>query len=126
MTNSFLGKDHSISLDEARKMTKKFRDNKDQIVRDEFKGKHLVPDCESFDRAAFDALLRREDCKGIRIYYGMKENTSHVHAIIVGFDENGKDILPQAGAIMDSTGPAIVEDGTTCPTYCPPPSDLNT
>ena len=125
MTNSFLGKDHSISLDEAKKMTKKFRDDKDKIVRDEFKRKHLVPDCESFDRAAFDALLRREDCKGIRIYYGMKDSP-HVHAIIVGFDENGKDILPQPGAVMDSTDPVIVEDGTTCPTVCPPASDLNT
>lgn len=125
MTNSFLGKDHSISLDEAKKMTKKFRDDKDKIVRDEFKGKHLLPNCESFDKAAFEALLRREDCKGIRIYYGMRD-TPNVHAIIVGFDENGKDILPQPGVIMDSTDPMIVENGTSCPTYCPPPSDLNT
>ena len=125
MTNPFLGKDHSISLDEAKEMTKKFRQDKDTIVKDQYKGKHLVPDCESFDRAAFDAVLRREDCKGIRIYYGMKE-TPHVHAIIVGFDENGKDILPQSGSIMDSTDATIIENGNACPNYCPPPSDLNT
>ena len=125
MTNPFLGKDHSISLDEAKEMTKKFRQDKDKIVKDQYKGKHLVPDCESFDRAAFDAVMRREDCKGIRIYYGMKE-TPHVHAIIVGFDENGKDILPQSGSIMDSTDATIIENGNACPNYCPPPSDLNT
>ena len=124
MATQFLGKNHSISLAEAKKMTKKFREDKDKIVRDEYKGQHLKPHCESFDRAAFDALLRREDCKGVRIYYGMKE-TPHIHAIIVGFDENGKDILPQANAVMDSTDPTIIQGGTTCPNDCPPPSDLN-
>lgn len=124
MANSFFGNQHSISLADAKKMTKKFRDDKDKIIKDEFKGQHLIPVCESFDRAAFDALLRREDCKGIRIYYGMKD-TPHIHAIIVGFDENGKDILPQAGAVMDSTDPTIIENGQACPTYCPPSSDLN-
>lgn len=125
MANQFLGNDHSISLAEAKKMIRKFREDKDKIVRDEFKGQHLMPHCESFDRTAFDALLTREDCKGIRIYYGMKD-TPHIHAIIVGFDENGKDILPQAGVITDSTDPTIIEGGTTCPPICPVSSDLNT
>lgn len=124
MANSFFGNDHSISLAEAKKMTRKFRDEKDKLMRDEYKGQHLMPHCESFDRAAFDALLRREDCKGVRIYYGMKD-TPHIHAIIVGFDENGKDILPQAGAVMDSTDPTIIQNGQSCPSNCPPSSDLN-
>lgn len=124
MTNQFLGNKHSISLDEAKKMIRKFKEEKDKIVKDEYKGKHLLPNCESFDRAAFDALLRREDCKGIRIYYGMKDASQHVHAVIVGFDAEGKDILPVAG-IADGTDPEIIENGIPCPDNCPPPSDLN-
>jgi hypothetical protein len=125
MANQFLGNKHSISLDEAKKMTKKFREEKDKIVKDEYKGKHLIPNCESFDRTEFDILLRREDCKGVRIYYGMKEGADRIHAIIVGFDAEGKDILPVEGAVMDGFDPPIIENGATCPTNCPPDSGLN-
>jgi hypothetical protein len=45
MSNQFLGNDHSISLDEAKKMTKKFKEDKDKVVRDEYKGKNLLPVC---------------------------------------------------------------------------------
>jgi hypothetical protein len=125
MANQFLGKKHSISLDEAKQMTKKFREDKDKIVKDEYKNKHLIPNCESFDRAAFDELLRREDCKGVRIYYGMKPGDHQIHAIIVGFDEEGKDILPVEGIALDGTEPIIIENSLPCPTNCPPPSGLN-
>ena len=124
MKTQFHGHDHSISLDEAKKMIRKFKAEKDTIVKNEHSGKHLIPNCESFDRAGFDAILRREDCKGIRIYYGMKENDFRIHAIIVGFDANGKDILP-TGGIADSTDPQILDKGLPCPEYCPDSSDLN-
>lgn len=125
MANQFLRKDHCIGLDEAKKMIKKFRADKDKIVKDECKGKHLLPNCESFHRAPFDLLLQREDCKGLRLYYGMKESNYQVHAIIVGFDAEGKDILPVEGIAMDGTNAIIIEDGNRCPTDCPPPSGLN-
>jgi hypothetical protein len=126
MTNDSAQKLHSISLDQAKKMTKKFRDDKDKIIKPEHHGKHLLPDCESFDRTAFDDLLRREDCKGVRIYYGMKEGELQLHAIIVGFDADGKDILPEEAKVMDSTTAVIVEQGSVCPPDCPPASPLNT
>src|SRR5215216_3114316 len=99
MANSFFGNKHSISLDEAKKMVRKFKEDKENILKEEHQGKNLLPICESFDRAAFDAILRREDCKGIRIYYGMTD--SQIHAVIVGFDAEGKDILPVNGIVMD-------------------------
>jgi len=125
MANQFLGNNHSITLDDAKKMTKKFRNDKDKIVKDEYKGKHLLPNCESFDRSAFDALLQREDCRGVRIYYGMKQDDQRIHAIIVGFDADGKDILPVEGIAMDGSDGHIIEEGLPCPEYCPPPSGLN-
>ena len=126
MTNESARKSHSISLEQAKKMTGKFKANKDKIVKPEHHGKHLLPDCESFDRTAFDELLRREDCKGVRIYYGMKDEDLQLHAVIVGYDADGKDILPQEGQAMDSTTAIIVEQGSVCPPDCPPPSPLNT
>lgn len=125
MANKFLGTDHSIKLDDAKRMTKRFREQKDSIMRDEHKGKHLIPHCESFDREAFDKLLQNENCKGVRIYYGMNENENRIHAILVGFDAEGKDILPKEGAIMDGTDPVIIENGNGCPDNCPPPGGLN-
>jgi hypothetical protein len=55
----------------------------------------------------------------------MKDENEQVHAIIVGFDAAGKDILPQADKVGDTTDPIIVENGTTCPTDCPTASPLN-
>ena len=119
MANKFLGNNHSIGLDEAKKMTKRFREQKDSIMRDEHKGKHLIPHCESFDREAFDKLLQNENCKGVRIYYGMRENDQQINAIIVGFDADGKDLLPVENKVMDGTDPIIVDQGLPCPTNCP-------
>lgn len=107
-------------------MIKKFSQEKDSITREEHKGKHLFPVCETFDRSAFDALLQREDCKGVRIYYGMKEDSQHIHAVIVGVDAEGKDLLPVAGIAMDGTDAVIIENSQRCPIYCPPSSALNT
>jgi len=125
MESKFFGNKHSIGLDEAKKMTKKFREQKDNIMKEEHKGKHLIPFCESFDRAPFEQLLQREDCKGVRIYYGMKDTDQRVHAIIVGIDADGKDILPVEGNVMDGLEPIIIEDGKTCPDFCPTGSGLN-
>jgi hypothetical protein len=125
MENKFFGNNHSISLAEAKRMTKKFRDQKDNIVKDEHKGKHLIPFCESFDRAPFEKLLQREDCKGVRIYYGMKDSDQRLHAIIVGIDSQGNDILPIEGTVMDGLEPIIIEDGKTCPEFCPTGAGLN-
>jgi len=125
MENKFFGNNHSIGLAEAKKMTKKFRDQKDKIVKDEHQGKHLIPFCESFDRAPFEQLLQREDCKGVRIYYGMKDSDQRIHAIIVGIDAQGNDILPVEGTVKDGTDAIIIEDGKLCPEFCPNGSGLN-
>jgi hypothetical protein len=55
----------------------------------------------------------------------MKEGDQRVHAIVVGFDAEGKDILPATGIAMDGTDAVIIENSRPCPDDCPPPSDLN-
>ena len=106
---------HEISLQTAIDMTSRY------------KGKRPInfPICETFEKTAIQKLLDTAGCASFRIYYGMKEEDQRVHAIIVGFDGDGKDILPITGIAADGTDPIIVENGTACPTDCPPSSDLN-
>ncbi len=123
---------HSISLDQAKKMTKKFREDKGKVVKDEYHGKHIIPTCETFERAAFEELLKQPGCVGVRAYYGMDDDKK-VHLIFVGVNDQNQDILPLSevtaaklapdAAVMDSG--VIVENGTRCPDDCPPTSPLN-
>ncbi len=86
-----------------------------------------MPTCETFDRAAFDALLAQPGCTGVRIYLGM-DDENQVKLIVVGVNEKGCDILPDAQrttAFSTQTG-IIIEDGARCPEHCPEESYLNT
>jgi hypothetical protein len=127
-----------ISLAKAKQLTGKFKADKDKIVKDEFKGKHLLPTSETFDRSAIDVLLQLPGCVSLRIYFGMEEDEK-ISLVIVGVDAEGKDILTpislsssnlslaSAEASTDSetlTDP-IVENGTKCPPVCPVDSPLN-
>lgn len=107
---------HRIPLEEAIDMTSRYRSGKETILAEDFRGKNILPLAETFDRAAFDALLAQEGCASLRIYYGMKEDSS-VHLIIVGADGEGADILP-ADAV-------IIEEGKRCPPDCGVASPLN-
>jgi hypothetical protein len=120
--------DHFIPVDKASQMTKRHRDNKEKVIHDDFKSKDLLPVCETFNKNLFLQLANQPACIGIRIYYGM-DSDMKVHAIIVGVDANGADLLPalpSANAKTDpgsGTGPG--EEGQRCPPVCPPPSVLN-
>src|SRR5258706_16212815 len=111
--------DHFISLQQAREMTALYRAQKENILAPEFKGKDILSVCETFNRAAFDALLTEDSCAGIRIYFGMNPEMQ-IRVIAVAVDQNGRDILPAEGA-KSLEGAKIVEDGQICPPWCPPP-----
>jgi len=115
-----------ITLAQGIAMTELYRAEKENILAPQFKGKGILPICETFERAAFDALLNETDCTFIRVYFGMGADLK-VRVIAVGADSKNKDILPDsnAGAALGDGGGNIVEDGMRCPTICPPPSDLN-
>ena len=112
---------HEISVEKAAEMTRKYRENR--------------PDnfaiCESFESDVILDLLSEPGCRYLRIYYGMDEN-NEVHAILVGANEKNEDILPPDSANTDAVtteggegGGGVLDDGYRCPTYCPPPSKLN-
>jgi len=113
---------HFISLSTAITMTAEYRQNYEAILAPSVQNQAVLPLSETFNRAALDALLAKSGCEGIRIYYGMDEN-SKVHAILVAVDENNEDILP--GSNIETEPAYIVEQGQRCPVVCPPESVLN-
>lgn len=113
---------NNISLQKAIDMTTKFRAERENVLNEDYKGKDILPRCETFGREAFDRLLDHPDCAAIRIYYGMNED-NQLRSIVVAVNENDEDIIPEADPEEENEG--IVEDGGACPPICPPTSDLN-
>jgi len=115
-----------ISLAQGIEMTSIYRKEMENILAPLFRGKDILPVCETFDRASFEALLAETDATYIRIYLGMDKDLK-IKIIAVAANSKNVDILPSAApAALDGDDGNIVEDGVRCPTICPPPSDLNT
>lgn len=121
ITNSLPGANsHFISVTQAMDLTTQYRSDKEAILANSFQSQNILPLSETFNRNAFDTLLAKEGCEGIRIYYGMDENLK-VHAVIVAVNEDNEDILPD----QDSEATHVVEEGQRCPDLCPAVSSLN-
>ncbi|RXK60674.1 hypothetical protein ESA94_09425 [Lacibacter luteus] len=117
---------HFISLQEAIEMTTLFRAQQENILKPEFQQRNILARSEAFERAAFDTLLAKNGCAGLRIYYGMGIDLK-VHAIIVAIDANGHDLLPASASMLSTMeeGEDIAERGIRCPDLCPADSPLN-
>ncbi len=114
---------HFIPLQEAIAMTTLYRSKHEQILQPGFRNQNILPLSEGFDRSAFDVLLAKPGCAGLRIYYGM-DNSLQLHAIIVATDSAGNDLLPLTKA-LETEGEDIIEKGNRCPDLCSDPSPLN-
>lgn len=115
---------HSISLQQAIEMTKRYRDQRSKVTTQAFQNSLLT--CETFNRAAFDGLLSTPGCAGVRIYFAMDEKFV-IKLVAVPVNANDEDILPSdADALTAGAGdtPPPVEQGQTCPPICPPPGHL--
>lgn len=111
---------HEISLQDAVTMTSRYRENKESILNSGQPADTLAI-CETFSADSIKQLLDQQGCEHFRIYYGMDENLK-VHAILVGANEEGQDIL--TSGLNEDPG-VILEDGQRCPHLCPPASVLN-
>lgn len=116
---------HAISLQEAIDMTTLYRQEKEGILMPAYRGQNVLCNSETFAAADVQALLNQAGCKGLRIYYGMKSGLD-VHAILVGVNELGQDILPAARTIGAEEEGVLLEEGKRCPPLCPDdPGPLN-
>lgn len=125
------GLTHSIPLDQAVAMTRRYRDHRNEILKPEYANRDILAICETFNKVPIQALAENPACVGIRIYYGMSEDLL-CHAILVGVNDLGEDILPASARSASSSNldgddddGEILEDSVRCPTVCPPDSPLN-
>lgn len=118
---------HFITVAEAAAMTSRYRNQKENILKTEYRGQNILCYSETFHRAAFDALLGKPGCQNLRIYYGMADDLK-IHAIIVGVDSQNADMLPATNALSALTEDvdSVFDRGIRCPDLCPDPSPLNT
>ncbi|MBY0537682.1 MAG: hypothetical protein K2P88_17630 [Chitinophagaceae bacterium] len=124
MTTNGQGNAHEISLAVAKELINRFQNEKSNILRSDISAGTVFCTAESFERSIVDRIMVQTDCVGLRIYYGMKEDLS-IHAILVGYNSSGADILPSSiinenECVEDGDG-VIGEDATRCPPVCPPP-----
>ena len=130
------GTNHFIPLEAAAAMTRRYRDMRNKILKEEFKGQHINAICETFDRKAFDVILAQRGCVGLRMYFGMNESNM-IHTIVVGVNEKNEDMITpipfsanatlaamSSETLTDPTDP-ILEQAQRCPPDCPPDSPLN-
>ncbi len=96
--------DHSISVEDAGSLTRNYRQQA---------GKGAV-NGGFFGRAAIEQVLSQEGVVGIRYYYA-KENNDRPVLILVGVDENGRDLYE--GFVCERSVP--------CPPYCGSFNPLN-
>ena len=57
-------------------------------------------------------IIKQEGCIGIRVYKGLNKDTFKKTLVLIGVDQDGKDM----------TNGFIVDKLTTCPDNCPDPS----
>lgn len=118
---------HAISLDKATELTSRYEQKRNQILKEEFKEKDILPLSETFDRASFDQLLSQDGCVGIRIYFGM-DDKQEVSLVVRGVDEKNQDIYPAKSTTRSLKNSSVLGEpvfalasGTRCPPYCTPP-----
>lgn len=95
--------DHSISLQDAAKMTEKYRG---AAGAGAFLGGY-------FSKSALNTILSQQRCVGIRIYNARNE-TGSPNFVLVGVQADGEDM----------TDGELAEFTTGCPPFCPTASAL--
>ena len=103
---------HLISLEEAKILTSRYRENIDALTNPDFK--NALPFSETFDAVAIQAILNQPECVSFKSYLGMKENKT-ICLIHIGVDAAGNDIINS----LSGTGEDIImEFGRPCPPFC--------
>ena len=102
---------HFISLQTARELIGRYRENIHDIATPEYK--ESLKYSETFEASAIKAILDQPGCVSFRAYYGMKEDES-VCLVFFGVDAQSNNIVNQSNG-----DDIIVEYGKVCPPDCP-------
>lgn len=94
---------HRILLDDAKKMTAKYRKSKN------FNGQYGG----FFGKAALIAMLEQNDCAGIRYYYGINDDENPVIVLVGATPDN-----------IDLVDGELAEMAIPCPSVCDADSPL--
>jgi hypothetical protein len=96
---------HQIDLNEAKKLTKNFRDaqTSSEYIKAEY-----------FSKNEINRLMNQPESVGIRIYYGL-DDENIPRLVIVSVNENENDL----------TEGIILENGLKCPPKCGNMNELN-
>lgn len=114
-----------MPVSDAADLISLFASEKENLLIDNLQNVGTLPVCETFDRAAFDIILGDTNCTGVRIYLGLDANTK-VRLVVVGVNSSEEDIfVPSTHSLNTAAVDCVVENGTRCPSICPPSSALN-
>jgi hypothetical protein len=108
-----------VPVSRANEMIALYRENKETILAPDYKKTDVLAFSETFNADDVRLLLSQPGCVGFRIRNGM-DDKFWVHAILVGVDANGNDIVIQnPGFGLKDDGGYVVEDASRCPPDCP-------
>lgn len=105
-------KDHQISLDDAARLTARFRTKHPGAVK-----------AGLFPNDVYLRLLGNKAGAGIRIYFGMDEQ-GNLTPVLCSVDADGNDLLPAAGK-GDGSGNELMDTSYPCPIWCGDGNALN-
>jgi len=108
-----------VPVSRAEEMIALYRKNKETILAPDYKNTDVLANSETFNADDVRLLLSQPGCVGFRVRYGMDDKL-WLHAILVGVDSNGNDIvLHNPGFGLKDDGGYVVEDSVRCPPFCP-------
>lgn len=104
---AFNGKEgNPITLDQAKRWTKRYRDDNKGAVKAHFYG------CEQLQK-----LLKEPGCMGIRIYYAI-DDRGKKRLVLVGANAKQNNLLPKNDGKDGGDDVFILDDGVDCPEDC--------
>jgi hypothetical protein len=117
---SSLGKvDHFIPIAQMDEFRKAFQPERDSISS---RIGTYIPESEAFNKEWLLKVLKDPNCVGLKIYYGVKGKTergNEMRLMIVGVDEQGKDLYITRGSTLagqvDDDGKGGLEWGQCTP-----------
>lgn len=102
-----------ITLDEAKALRRNFKNNRHKLPGTA----EAIPDSETFSKEDIEKLLKQQGCTSLRIHLGM-DDKHQLRLLLTASNEKEGDLLEQNNEL-------VLEEGSRCPPYCPPPSELD-